>query len=68
MVMLDFICMDSADLFGTDKERKIQNENIGLQWDSNPLFASPRQVNQRLRPLGHGALTMNFGLMSYRIE
>ena len=26
--MLDFIYMSSADLFGTGKERKIQNENI----------------------------------------
>ena len=28
MVMLDFICMGSADLFGTGRERKIQNENM----------------------------------------
>ena len=35
MVMLDFICMVSADLFGTGRERKIQNENLYLQQDSN---------------------------------
>ena len=28
MVMLDFIYMGSADLFGTKRERKIQNENM----------------------------------------
>ena len=33
--MLDFICMGSADLFGTGRERKIQNENLCLQRDSN---------------------------------
>ena len=65
--MIDFICIDSADLFGTGKERKIQNENIWFQWDSNPRHASPRQVNQRFRPLGHDALIMFSGLMSYRI-
>ena len=36
MDMLDFICNGSVDLFGTGIERKIQNENIGLQRDSNP--------------------------------
>ena len=44
--MLDFICMDSVDLFGTGRERKIQNENICFQRDSNPRHASPRQVTQ----------------------
>ena len=28
MVMLDFIYMGSADLFGTGRKREIQNENI----------------------------------------
>ena len=51
--MLGFIYMGSADLFGTGRERKIQNENICLQQDSNPHHASPRQESQRLRPLGH---------------
>ena len=53
MVMLDFIYIGSADLFGMGRERKIQNENIYFQRDSNPHHASPRQENQRLRPLGH---------------
>ena len=52
MVMLDFIYMGSADLFGTEKERKIQNENVCFQRDSNPHHAS-RQESQRFRPLGH---------------
>ena len=43
--MLDFICKVSAQLFGTDRERKIQNENIYLQRGSDPRHASPRQVN-----------------------
>ena len=60
--MLGFICMGFADLFGTERERK-----ICLQRDSNPLHATPRQVNQRIRPLGHDALMMSSGLMSYRI-
>ena len=34
MVMLDFIYMDSADLFGTERERKIQNENM---WGFEPI-------------------------------
>ena len=36
--MLDFICIGFADLFGTGKERKIQNINasICIQRDSNP--------------------------------
>ena len=65
--MLDFICMGSADLFGTERKRKIKNENICLQRDSNPRHATPRQVNQRFRPLGHGALMMISSLISYRI-
>ena len=53
MVMLDYIYMGSADLFGTGSERKDQKENICFQRDSNPHHASPRQEIQRLRPLGH---------------
>ena len=53
MIMLDFINMGSADLFGTGKERNIQNENICFQWDLKPHHDSPRQESQRLRPLGH---------------
>ena len=50
--MLDFICNGSVDLFGTGRERKIQNENLCFQRDSNPHHAGPRQESQRLRPLG----------------
>ena len=46
-------CIGSDDLFGTGMERKIQNENVCFQWDSNPHHGSPRQESQRLRPLGH---------------
>ena len=53
IVMLDLIYMDSADLFETGRERKIQNENTCFQRDSNPHLASPRQESQRLRPLGY---------------
>ena len=138
MVMLHFICMDSADLFLTGRERKILSENtedglifVGYQfswfswraWSTNSsthefvnfhinyegkylatsfephecvIFVqstkigtheikaihsiclqrysnqrtrhvTPRHVNQRLRPLGHYALMMISGLMSYRI-
>ena len=52
MVTLDFIYGDSSDLFGTGWERKIQNENICFQRDSNPRHATPRQDSQRSRPLG----------------
>ena len=65
--MLDFICNGSVDLFGTGRERKIQNENICLQRDSNPHHASPRQESQRLRPLSHEGLMAISGLISYRI-
>ena len=66
--MLDFICMGSADMLGKERERKIQNENtICLHQDSNPGHATPRQVSQGFRPLGHGALMMISGLMTYRI-
>ena len=34
--MLDFICIGSAKLFDTGRERKIQNENICIKRDSNP--------------------------------
>ena len=51
--MLDFICNGSVDLFGTGRERKIQNENICLQRDSNPHNASPRQESHSA--LNHSA-------------
>ena len=62
-----FYLQGSVDLFGMGRERKIQNENICLQRDSNPLHASPRKKSQRLRPLGHEGLIVIGGLMSYRI-
>ena len=63
------ISLGSADLFGTGRERKIQNENIpGMsQQDSDPHHASPRQESQRIRPLGHEGLMVISGLMFYRI-
>ena len=50
--------MGSADLFWTGRERKMQNENLCLQRDSNPRHTTARQVNQRVRPLCHVALMM----------
>ena len=71
--MLDFICNGSIELFGTGRERKIQNENICLHRDSNPHHASPRQESQRLRPLGHEGLMvisclMSYGIMGYKFK
>ena len=48
--MLDLICIGSAELFGMERERKIQFENICLPRDTN---LHPEQVNQRFRPLDH---------------
>ena len=67
MVMFDFICMGYGELFGTGRDRKIQNENRCLQRDSNPRHATRRHVNQHFRPLGHHALMTICGLMSDRI-
>ena len=53
MVMLDFICMGSFELFETGRERKIENDNRYLQRDLNPSHITPGQVNQRFRQLGH---------------
>ena len=66
MDMLDFIC--KAPLTCSERgERKIQNENICLQRDSNSHHASQQQESQRLRPLGHEGLMVISGLMSYWI-
>ena len=62
MVMLDFIYTGSADLFGMGRERKIQNENICFQRDSNPHNASPRQESQR------SALDRSAMLVRYQVE
>ena len=67
MDVLDFICNGTVDLFRTRRGRKIQNENICLQRDSNPHHASQLQESQRLWPLGCGGLMVMSGLMSYRI-
>ena len=56
----------SAKLFGTGRERKIQMKNICLQRDSNPRHATPQQVNQRFRPLGHEALT-SYRIVGYKL-
>ena len=45
----------------------MHNENKSLQRDSNLRHATLRQVNQRFIPLGHDALMMMNGLMSYKI-
>ena len=67
MVMLDFICNGSVDLFGTERERKIQNENICLQRDSNPHHPVHDRKVSALRLLGHEGLMVISGFMSYRI-
>ena len=46
MVMLDFIYMGSADLFGTGRERKIQNE-IMFPAGFRPTPRKSRQESQR---------------------
>ena len=56
-------------LFGTARrERKIQNENICLQRDSNPRLATTRLAGQRFRPLGYDTLMKIWRLMSYWID
>ena len=64
--MFDFICIGSAVFLGTGwgGERKIQNENICLEQDSNPR---PALDDRRSKPLGHDGLTMTCGFMSDRI-
>ena len=59
--MLDFICNGFVDLFGTGRERKVQNENIFLQRDSNPHPASPRQESC-------SALDRSATLVRYQVE
>ena len=60
--MLDFICIGSAELFGTGRERKYMSQ-AGFQLRPGTV----RQGCQRFRPLGHDGLTVICGLMSYRI-
>ena len=55
MFMLDFIYIGSAYLFGTGRERKIQNKNICFQRDLNLYHASPWQESQRLSQLGNAS-------------
>ena len=52
MVMLDFICMGSAELSGTGRKWKNLNENMSPA-GFEPTPGTPRQINQRFRPLGH---------------
>ena len=71
MTSVEWSCLISfatAPLTCSEREgSEIQNENICLQRDSNPHHASQRQESQRLRPLGHEALMLIGGLISYRI-
>ena len=60
MDMLDFIYMDTADLFGTGRERKIQNENM-FPAGFEPHPASPRQES-------HSALDRSATLVRYHVE
>ena len=41
--MLDFFCIGSAELFGTQRERKIKNKNMS-QAGIEPMHDTPRQV------------------------
>ena len=49
MVMLDFICMDSADLFGTGEGAKTLTTTVS----SGIRTPMSWQVNQRFGPLGN---------------
>ena len=63
--MPDFIFMSSADLFGTGRSEKLKMKIYVSS--GTRKYATPRQVNQRHRSLGHDALMLLSGLMSYRI-
>ena len=65
MVMLDFICKGSAELFGTGREKKNKKKMSPAGFEPTP--GTMRQVNKRFRPLGHDSLMMICGIMSYRI-
>ena len=52
MIMIDFICMGSAELLGSGRMRKNQNVNMFLA-GFEPTPGTPRQVIQRSRPLDH---------------
>ena len=60
--MLDFICCSEQAWI-----EKFKMKMYVSKWDSNPGHAIPRQVTQRIWPLGHDALMIISGLMSYRI-
>ena len=63
MVLLDYIGIGSAVLFGTGRERKIQNENFvsnGIR-----IYATSRQVFYPYRLLHHDGLKMSCGLIPY---
>ena len=58
MDMLDIICMGSADLFGTERERKIKGANICLHRDSNPRHATPHH-DRKLSALDNSATALD---------
>ena len=62
MDMLDFICMGSADMFGTEREQKIKDQNTCLQWDSNPRHATPHH-DRKLSALDHSATALDDDLL-----
>ena len=57
MVTLDFIYMGSADLLGTDRERKFQNE-FYIMFPAG-FEPTPQQESQRFWPLGHAGWVSN---------
>ena len=65
--MLNFICLLHSAVLNREGAKKINMKILCLQRDFNPRHATPRQVNQRFRPLGQDALMMISGLMSYKI-
>ena len=52
MVQLDSIRMESIDLLGTGRDKKIQSKNMNPV-EFKPMPGTPRNQIQRSRPLGH---------------
>ena len=70
-VILDFICSGFAKLCGTGMERKMQNETLCIQRDSNTRLERPSKVIQRLDRSGIGLRRLNViktFTVSYMIE
>ena len=61
MVMLDFICIGPAELFGSGREQKNSKGKYMSPAGFEPTPGSPRQVNQRSRPLLKLIWTWNGG-------